>query len=93
MVSLAANNVSVKSTKQEGGSSVDHTFSFAATPGSAIVRDGRRSELKELQKGDSVTVTYETTPGGSLYHLIKVVAIPVDGTVLEPSFQQFRILN
>jgi len=37
-----------------------------------ILRDGKTCELKDLQKGDTVSVTFSTKPGNSLHRVTQV---------------------
>lgn len=73
VVSVTANGVVVKSEKGAGGASRSRTVSFTIKPEAAIVRDGKTCSLKELQKGDAISVTFNTKQGSSQHHVTKVV--------------------
>ena len=72
VVSVTANNVSVKSSKGTSGRSSGRTVSFAIKPDARVLRDGKTCELKDLQKGDTVSVTFSTKPGSSLHRVTQV---------------------
>ena len=72
VVSLTANSVSVKSSKAAAGRSSGRTVNFAIKPEAKVLRDGKTCELKDLQKGDTVSVTFNSKPGSSLHRVTQV---------------------
>jgi hypothetical protein len=72
VVSVTANSVSVKSSKGIAGRTSGRTVCFAIKPEAKVLRDGKVCELKELQKGDTVSVTFNTKPGSSLPRVSQV---------------------
>jgi len=74
VVSVTATSVSVKSSKGTAGRSSSRTVNFAIKPEAKVLRDGKVCELKDLQKGDTVSVTFNSKPGSSLHRVTQVSA-------------------
>ncbi|MBI5819550.1 MAG: hypothetical protein HZA88_11240 [Verrucomicrobia bacterium] len=72
VVSVTANNVIVKSARGTAGRTSGRTISFTIKPEAKVVRDGKTCELKDLQKGDAVSVVFTTKPGSSLPRVTQV---------------------
>ena len=72
VVSVTANSVSVKSSKGGTGKSNGRTVSFAIKPEAKILRDGKTCDLKELKKGDTVSVTFNAKAGSSQHRVTQV---------------------
>jgi hypothetical protein len=74
VVSVTANSVSVKSAKGTSGKSSGRTVSFTIKPEAKIIRDGKACELKDLQKGETISVTFTAKPGSSLNRVTQILA-------------------
>jgi hypothetical protein len=72
VVSVTANSVSVKSTQGTAAKRSGRTVSFTIKPEASVLRNGKPCDLKELKKGDVVSVAFSTKPGSSLHHVTKV---------------------
>ena len=61
VVSLAADKVGVKLASADKSKAPVVNFTVPAT--AKIVRDGKTCSVKDIQKGDSVVVTFASKPG------------------------------
>lgn len=69
---MTANTVSVRSAKGTSGKSSSRTVSFTIKPEARIVRDGKTCEMKDLQKGETISVTFTAKPGSSLNRVTQI---------------------
>lgn len=71
---MTTTSVSVRSAKGTSGKSSSRTVSFTIKPEVRIVRDGKACELKDLQKGETISVTFTAKPGSSLNRVTQISA-------------------
>jgi len=69
VVSLTANTVSVKGT---GKTARLRTVNFPISSEMKIVRNGQPCAVKDIQKGDSISVSFSTKPGCSVRRVTEV---------------------
>lgn len=50
-----------------------HSISFSIKPETQITRNGKPAQLKDIQKGEFVSVTFTTKQGSSLKHVTAVI--------------------
>jgi hypothetical protein len=74
VVSVTANSVSVRGAKGTGSKSGSKTVNFSIKPEAKVARDGKTCELKDLKKGDLVTVNFTTKPGSSMNRVTEISA-------------------
>lgn len=70
--------------------SVTHTINFSIKPDVTIKRDGKPSQLKDIHKDDTVTVTFTSKEGSSVKHVIEVAvgALPPDENREKPKAEK-----